>query len=643
MAIGSATLPNNPTGMLPDEADSTQVSQILADSDSANGNAAVIFFKSDNGPLDMAAVGTKAQELGGPAIPSEDGTAAIIPLNIDAESLSGNSDEVQALRGEARAGLPEGVTAQVTGPAAISADLAGVFEGANFLLLGVTGLIVAVLLIFTYRSPILWIIPLAVIGIADRVAATAFTWVLDALGMTWNESTAGILSVLVFGAGTNYALLLISRYRDELHHTPDRFEAMAKAWTPTAKTVLASGVTVVLGVACLMLSNTAANRGLGAATMIGIVIAMAFALFALPGALVTFGRWIFWPQKPEVGTKVEHKFWDRIGNVVRQSPRKVLVGCLALLIICAAGYPFLNIGLKQEDQFIDTPESITAAAELTESFPEQNATPAKVLTQDAAEVTSRMEQADITFTPADEVNGWAVFNVTDVPAAEDETVELRAVLEGTETLVGGSDAELLDTKDFAASDRMIIFPLVLLVVFVALVGLLRSFLAPLIMVGTVLLTNIAALGLGWWISTGIFGFDTYADTTPLYAFVFLVALGIDYSIFLITRTREDARKVGTRDGVLTALSSTGGVITSAGILLAAVFAALGVLPLVALAQIGIVIFIGVLLDTLLVRTLLIPSLVRLLGEKFWWPTTLKPSPENTENAADDSETLSVKA
>lgn len=617
MGIGSATLPNDPTGMLADDADSTQVSRILQNSGETGANTALVFFKSEDGPLDLATIGARAAELGGPAIPSEDGTAAITPLTIDAASLSNNSEEVQALRDLASADLPEGVTAQVTGPAAISADLAGVFEGANFLLLGVTGLIVAILLIFTYRSPVLWIIPLLVIGVADRVAATSFTWVLDALGMTWNESTAGILSVLVFGAGTNYALLLISRYRDELHHTPDRFEAMAKAWTPTAKTVLASGVTVILGVACLMLSNTPANRGLGAATMIGIMVAMVFALFALPGALVTFGRWIFWPKQPKTGTRVEHKFWDKVGGLVRQNPRRVLVGSLVALAIACIGATQISIGLKQEDQFIATPESISAAAELGEAFPDQDATPAKVLTQTPDEVNTVLEQSGLAVTPADAVDGWSVFNVSGA-----DTAELRDTLTGTDALVGGSDAELTDNQIFAAQDSMIIFPMVLLIVFLALVLLLRSFLAPLIMVSTVLLTNVAALGLGWWISTGIFGFDTYADTTPLYAFVFLVALGIDYSIFLITRTREDARKIGTSEGVLSALSSTGGVITSAGILLAAVFAALGVLPLVALAQVGIVIFIGVLLDTLVVRTLLIPSIVQVLGDKFWWPAKL---------------------
>ncbi|MGP6172935.1 MMPL family transporter [Corynebacterium sp. A21] len=624
MGIGPAATPDNPTGMLADDADSTQVSRILENSEETGANTAIVFFTSEDGPLDLAAIGAKAADLGGPAIPSEDGTSAITPLTIDSASLSGNSEKIKELRAQASADLPEGITAQVTGPAAISADLSGVFEGANFLLLGVTGLIVAVLLIFTYRSPVLWIIPLLVIGIADRVAATSFTWVLDALGITWNESTAGILSVLVFGAGTNYALLLISRYRDELHRTPDRFEAMSRAWVPTAKTVLASGLTVILGVACLMFSHTAANRGLGAATMIGIVIAMLFALFALPGALVTFGRWVFWPRPPKTGTQVEHRFWDRVGALVRQNPRRVLVGSLVALAIACIGATQISIGLKQEDQFIDTPESIIAAAELSQSFPGQDATPAKVLTKTPEAVNEVLAQSGVTVTPADPVDGWSLFNVSGA-----DTEELRNALAGTDALVGGSDAELKDNQIFALQDALLIFPMVLLIVFLALVLLLRSFLAPLIMVATVLLTNVAALGLGWWISTGIFGFDTYADTTPLYAFVFLVALGIDYSIFLITRTREEARKIGTPEGVLTALSSTGGVITSAGILLAAVFAALGVLPLVALAQVGIVIFIGVLLDTLVVRTLLIPSVVQVLGEKFWWPAKLDSRQDST--------------
>lgn len=622
MGIGAAGLPDDAQGMLADDADSTEVSRLLEQRPGEDSGAAIVFFKSEDGPLDMAAVGARAEELGGRPVPSEDGSSAIVPVEVSADSLSGNSEAVAELRAAASADLPDEISARVTGPAAINADLAGVFEGANFLLLGVTGIIVAVLLIVTYRSPVLWVIPLLVIGIADRVAATVFTWILDAFGMTWNESTAGILSVLVFGAGTNYALLLISRYRDELHRTADRFTAMSRAWLPTAKTVVASAVTVIIGVACLLLSDTPATRGLGAATMVGISVAVLFALFALPGALVTFGRWIFWPRRPEPGTEVTHRFWDRVGSLVRGRPAAVTVVSLLALAICCIGATQMSIGLKQEDQFIDTPESITAAADLAEAFPGQDATPAIVVTQQPEDVGALLERTGATVTAAEPAGDWAVFNVSGVPNASTETTELRSQLEGTDALVGGSDAELQDTEEFSADDRMLIFPLVLLVVLVALIALLRSLLAPVIMVASVLLTNVAALGLGWWISSGVFGFDNFADTTPLYAFVFLVALGIDYTIFLITRTREETRRVGTEEGVLRALSSTGGVITSAGILLAAVFAALGVLPLVALAQVGIVIFLGVLLDTLVVRTLLIPAVVQLLGDRFWWPAKL---------------------
>ncbi len=577
----------------------------------------------------MPAIQLKADELGGQLVPSDDGSAALVTIEVASSSLTGNVDKVEQIRADASTGIPEGTVAEVTGPAAINADLSGVFEGANLLLLAVTGIIVAILLIVTYRSPILWIIPLLIIGVADRVAATVFTWVLDAIGMTWNESSAGILSVLVFGAGTNYALLLISRYRDELHKTQDRFSAMSRAWVPTRRTVLASAITVIIGVACLLLSNTPATRGLGAAIMVGVTVALLFALFALPGALVLFDRWIFWPRRPETGTEVKHRFWGRVGSVVRDRPAAVFGTALVGLAICCAGATQISIGLTQKDQFIDTPESISAAAQLSEKFPGQQATPSVVVTKHPTEVRDRLQRVGATVAESDPAGQWTVFNVSGGSSRESrgpavsEVSEIRKQLSGTDALVGGSDAELQDTEDFASSDRLVIFPLVLLVVLIALIVLLRSLVAPMIMVASVLLTNVAALGLGWWVSYWIFGFDNFADTTPLYAFVFLVALGIDYTIFLVTRTREEKPNLGTKEAVLAALSSTGGVITSAGILLAAVFAALGVLPLVALAQVGIVIFLGVLLDTLIVRTLLIPSVIQLLGDKFWWPLCRK--------------------
>ncbi|QGU04874.1 Putative membrane protein YdgH [Corynebacterium comes] len=613
MSFGAASPPSSPTAVLPDDVDSTRVSEILQQRPGDDGDTAIVLFTGD-APLDPAVFGAKAAELGGPLIPNEDLTAALVPVTVDSEGLSDNADKVGELRADAGADLPAGVTAQVTGPAAIQADLAGVFEGANFLLLAVTGVIVAVLLIITYRSPILWIIPLLVIAVADRLAAIAYTWVLDVLGASWNESTSGILSVLVFGAGTNYALLLISRYRDELHRHEDRFAAMAAAWGPTVRTVFASAVTVILGVACLLLSAVPTTRGLGLASMIGILIAFIFAVFVLPGILLLFGRWVFWPKVPRLDDEPDHRFWDRIGQVVRVRPALVTAVSLILLGAASLGALQISTGLSQAEQFIDTPESITAAATLEEKFPDQQATPAVVVTQEAPAVTTLLEQSGATVRPQEPVGGWEILQVSG-----SDTEQLRNTLEGTDALVGGQDAELYDAEASAAEDRMLIFPVILLVLLLALMVLLRSVVAPVIMTATVLLTNIAALGLGWWVSTGLLGFERFDASTPLYAYVFLVALGIDYSIFLITRAKEEAKTHGTEEGVLRSLSATGGVITSAGVLLAAVFAALGVLPLVVLAQVGIVIFIGVLLDTMIVRTLLIPALVQLLGEKFWWP------------------------
>ena len=618
MGIGAAEKPDASTATLPDGADSKFVAEVLEQRPGDESQAAIVFLKTSDGQrLNIGELQGLAKEAGGPLIPNEDGSAAIIPVDIPNEGLQENSEKVLDMREEIAGKVPDGVESYITGPAAVNADLSAVFSGANFMLLGVTALIVAILLIVTYRSPILWIIPLLVIGVADRLAQTAFTWVLDLFGQTWDESVSGILSVLVFGAGTNYALLLISRYRDELHKHESRFEAMAAAWGPTVKTVSMSALTVVLGVACLMFSAVPNTRGLGLGSIVGILIALLFGAFVLPGILVLFGRWIFWPRKPKVGDESEHKLWDRVGGMVRKRPAAVAIVALVFLGVSCLGALGSHTGLTQSDQFIDTPESISSAELLAEKFPGQDATPANVITKDSGPLTSFLEDKGALVQPAEPAGEWEVLQVSGP-----DTAELRAWLADSQfddAKVGGQDAQLYDQELNSGDDRMLIFPMVLLLVFMALVVVLRSLLAPLIMVASVLLTNVAALGLGWWISKYVFGFEAFADTTPLYAFVFLVALGIDYTIFLITRAREEAKEIGTKEGVLRSLSATGGVITSAGILLAAVFAALGVLPLVVLAQVGIVIFIGVLLDTLIVRTVLIPAIVQLLGERFWWP------------------------
>jgi len=607
MSLGTVDAPPSPTGSLPDGFDSTEVA-LQRSEGGDEGSAAVILYTGLT-PEALGQMQSRAGELGGPLIPNEATDAAIVPVEIQSDSLTDNVEAVRDLREKAAADLPPGVEAAVTGPAAISADLSGVFEGANVKLLTVTAIIVAVLLVFTYRSPILWVIPLLVIGLADRLVAATYPRFLDAFGMTWDASTGGILSVLVFGAGTNYALLLISRYRDELTEDDDRFGAMARAWRPTVTTICASAATVILGVLCLLLSQTPTTRALGAAAAFGVAVALFFGAFVLPGVLVLFGRWIFWPRTPAVGGAVQHRLFDRVGSFVGRKPGTILASALVGLGIMCLGALQATTGLTQADQFINTPESISAAETLGEKFPDASATPAIVATDSPDRAREALEAAGLSVTPGEGV----------LQVSGGDTEQVRAALDGTGAKVGGPDAELHDTEVAAAQDRHIIFPTVLGLILVSLIIILRSLVAPLVMTASVLLTNVAALGLGWWVSHYLFGFERFDSSTPLYAFVFLVALGIDYTIFLVTRAREEAGEHGTAEAILRALSSTGGVITSAGILLAAVFAALGVLPLVVLAQIGIVICLGVLLDTLVVRTLVVPAAVQLLGERFWWP------------------------
>ena len=461
----------------------------------------------------------------------------------------------------------------------------------------------------------------------STIATHALTW----LGISWDESTVGILSVLVFGAGTDYALLLISRYRDELRLTEDRYAAMAHALKRTGEAVIASATTVILGVLTLLLSLIPTTRGLGAASAIGIVVAAGYALVVLPSVLVLFGRWIFWPVVPRVGQEqlVETRStWRRIGDVVARRPAAFVAGTLVLLAGLAVGIGQIDSGLSTSDQFIKKPEAIAAAQRLAQSFPAGSSDPVVVITRgdgqevaDAAAAVDGVASAQVT----NSGNGLTRVDVVldagpGTDAAAQGVRDVRTALADTGgTYVGGSEAQAIDAADAAARDRLIILPLILGLVFVALILLLRSLVAPVILVLTVVATYLAALGAAWWVFTGVLGFEALDVTAPLTSFLFLVALGVDYNIFLVTRAREEAAGHGSREGMLRALAATGGVITSAGILLAAVFAVLGVLPLVVLAQIGAIICIGVLLDTLVVRTVLVPAIAVLLGDRFWWP------------------------
>ncbi|QFG69855.1 MMPL family transporter [Ornithinimicrobium pratense] len=683
LGVGPAERSPSPLDSLPAGFESAQGQELLERlPEEGNQTAIVLFTVEDQGIAellpdlasvmeDVAPEGVEPPEATGegegqsgppegvtdatfPVIPAQDGTAAFSVIEIDAPTSSVARDTVAELRAGLTDAVPDGVTAQVTGPAAISADLASVFDGANFTLLAATASVVAILLILTYRSPILWILPLGVVGIGDQLATTAATHALKTFGVPWDDSTVGILSVLVFGAGTNYALLLISRYRDELRQRESRHEAMAVALRRAAEAITASASTVAVGVLTLLLSVFPSTRGLGLASAVGILVAMLMGLIILPSVLVNFGRWIFWPKVPrqgEQGLAESRSVWRRIGDTVARRPVAWILATFVLLGAMTAGLFQYQTGLAPEDQFIDTPEAITASQRLGESFPAGASDPVILVTktedeaglEELSETVSDVAGVEQATVIAPESGIGQVQVVLDAEPGSDESKEAVLAIRDAvpdDVYVTGGDASALDEGEGNVQDRWLIMPLILVLIFVVLVGLLRSVLAPLVLVLTTVATSAAALGVSWWLFTGVLGFNAIDASMPLLAFLFLVALGVDYNIFLITRTLEEAVEHGTRDGVLRALGATGGVITSAGILLAAVFAVLGVLPLVVLAQIGVVICIGVLLDTLVVRTVLTPAIVRVLGEHFWWPRRVDSAGRHRED--DDAEGRSLE-
>jgi RND superfamily putative drug exporter len=663
--LGEAERDPSPTDGAPTDAQSTTVTALQERFSSREESTAIVLFSSEErlgrgaleelqGRFGELLEGSSGRPAGPPElVPSEDGTAAFGVLPVEGAGATQIADQVEELRADLREGLPDGVRAQVTGPAAIQADLAAVFDGANLRLLAATASVVALLLIVTYRSPWLWLVPLTVVAVADRAAVALATHALAAFDVAWDESTVGILSVLVFGAGTDYALLLISRYRDELRLTEDRYRAMAHAVRRTTEAVLASSTTVVLGLLTLLLSVIPSTRGLGLACAVGVVVAAFSALVVLPFTLVLFGRWIFWPKVPRVGqaTLVDSRsLWRRVGDVVARRPGTLIGVTVLLLAVLAVGVSQVRTGLSQADQFLEKPEAIAASERFAESFPAGTADPTVIVTStsDAERVVQLVEGVDTvsTIRPSGTAGQGAgeltrLDVVLEARPGTDEAAgaveELRSQLSPVpDTYVGGTEAESLDEQSATDRDRWLLIPLILGLVIVGLVLLLRSLVAPVILVASVVGTYFAALGASWWLFTSVFDFAALDAGVPLLAFLFLVALGVDYNIFLVTRAAEEGREHGPREGMLRALTATGGVITSAGILLAAVFAVLGVLPLVVLAQLGVVICIGVLLDTLVVRTVLVPAVAVKLGDVFWWPRRLGPHAEGGRHAARSS-------
>jgi len=440
--------------------------------------------------------------------------------------------------------------------------------------------------------------------------------------------------VLVFGAGTNYALLLIARYRDELRVHEDRRDAMARALRGAGPAIIASGSTVVLSLLTLVFAQLTGNRALGIACAVGIVVAMLFALFVLPAALVLFGRGLFWPYVPRFGSesRTEHGVWFRLGSLVSKKPIAVAVVGALLLGGLALAVPTIKVGLAQTERFTSVPEAVTGQEIIADAFSAGSGSPAAVIVKSAyaEQVATKAATLDgvVSATVGDSNGEITQVDVTldaaaETPQAFAAIEELRTELgtiDGADALVGGLDAQALDVDAAQVHDQNLVIPLILALVFLVLVLLLRALVAPVLLLLTVVASFFASIGASWLLFQTIFDFPAIDTNVVLFSFLFLVALGVDYNIFLVTRAREEAVEHGTRQGMIRALSSTGGVITSAGILLAAVFAVLGVLPLITLTQIGIIVCIGVLLDTLLVRTVVVPALAFIAEEKFWWPS-----------------------
>ena len=634
---------------LPSSVESVRVTALQKGLSSSQVNPALVVVARADAVLttaDRAAVASLTTTLSPYAasgqrvvtIPSQDGRALLVsvPLSssLASDRLTTTVKEMRAVI--ARAGLPQGLTAELTGGPGIAADIASSFDGANVKLLGTTAGIVALLLLLTYRSPVLWIVPLAVVGIADQLGARVTEAIGALAGLPIDPASTGIASVLVFGAGTNYALLLIARYRETLRHEEDHRVALRLAVGSAGGAVIGSATTVTLSLLTLLLATSGNLRTIGWTSAVGVVVVLVSVLLVLPAALALCGRRLFWPFVPRVGSEdPSHRgAWATIADRVTRRPAAVSGIAVVILLVLASGIVGVRVGLSQTEQFRVQSSSSTGLETIAAHYPAGSSAPARIIAAAGSEqavvaaaaatpgvASARASDRGVGLVQVDAV-------LKDLPGSEASYATVRALrdsvhaISGADALVGGSVADTLDAKDAAVRDQAVIAPIILLVVLLILIALLRSVVAPVLLILTVVLSCAAALGAGHWSFTHVFDFPALDTSVPLLAFLFLVALGVDYNIFLTTRARQEAARAGTRRGIRTAVAVTGGVITSAGVLLAAVFTVLGVLPLITLTQIGIIVGFGVLLDTLLVRTVLVPALVTLLGRRVWWPSEL---------------------
>ncbi|HEY8473569.1 MAG TPA: MMPL family transporter [Natronosporangium sp.] len=637
---------NDNSAFLPATAEATRVAELEARFTDGETLPAVVVFTRDGGlsEADLAAVAQVAEEFAGvagvtgessPPVVSPDGAAAqlVVPLASDIEA----GETVAELRELAAAGTPDQVDTYVTGPAGFAADLGEAFGNIDGLLLVVTASVVALILLVVYRSPLLPLVVLFGAGLALGTASAVVYALVEADLVVLNGQSQGIMLILVFGAATDYALLLVARYREELRRYRDRFTAVRVAWRRSLGPIVASGSTVILALLCLLLSDLNSNKGLGPVAAVGVASAMLVMLTFLPAALALLGRVGFWPFRPAYGSEADHQggLWERVAGLVSRRARLVwLVTALALAGLAALVPQLRADGTAESDLFLGEVEAVTGQDELSEHFPAGSTAPTVVVANAAQTepVVAALSEVDgvAEVRPEGERDGLAriavvLANEPDSDEAIATIPRLRAAARSVpeaDALVGGTSAIAYDTRQAASRDQRVIIPLALLVVFVVIALLLRAILVTVLLLASVVLSFAATLGLAAVVFNNIFHFPGADRSIPLFAFVFLVALGVDYSIFLLTRVREETRTRGTREGVRVGLAVTGAVITSAGIVLAATFSALAVIPLLFLAQIAFLVAVGVLIDTLIVRSLLVPGLCHDIGDRIWWPSRL---------------------
>ncbi|MGD0239222.1 MAG: MMPL family transporter [Streptosporangiaceae bacterium] len=660
---------NDASAYLPSSAESTQELNEQNLFQSKDLNPALVVYVRDSGvtAADMRKAVADARYFA--SLPAVNGRVAPPAVSKDHKAiqtvvgseLGFNSDIsgfISKVKGQATKD-DAGLSVYVGGPAASAADQIKIFKGIDTTLLYATLGVVIVLLLLTYRSPVLWLLPILSAGVALTVAQAVIYLLTQHANLTVNGQSEGILVVLVIGASTDYALLLIARYREELRRHADRHEAMAVALRRAGPAIIASGLTVVAGMLCLLAAESNDISGLGPVAAVGIAVGLIAMITLLPAVLVICGRWVFWPVRPGFGSPepTTRGIWSRVGRAISRRPRMVWVVTAILLAGGAAGMIGFKFGtLTTAQAFRGTPPSISAQNVLARYFPAGSGEPVQVITtaSSAGQVRTALSGTPgiATVTQPVTKDGRSFLQATmtpapDSPAAYTLVDKIRTTVHaipGAHAEVGGGTAIQKDVESAATHDRNLLIPLILVVVFVILGLLLRALVAPLVLIATVVLSFGSALGISSLFFKHVFGFAGADTGMPLFVFVFLVALGIDYNIFLMTRVREESIRSGTRRGALTGLAATGGVITSAGLVLAGTFASLSTLPLVEFTEIGFTVALGVLLDTIIVRSVLVTSLTLDIGRHIWWPSALAhPGRPEALDAADAPVTASTAA